>query len=793
MAALLSAIFGGYETSSQQMPYDETKYSNARLRSTINRFSYSETHTGKSGSITSNQNPVMTQSPLTSDVEAVEQSQNSPQNFVPGPNGTVNLVTNREMPGPVQYITESETNNTLSCPRQLPAENTMGCWMFPNSEVPFERRQVDTLFTPPGTAPQNVYVRDTQYDPWGSSMTAKWSTYVPQNYSSPVLDSDERKSTGVMVNAYTGKMYETFEDDMPPPNTDKEIPRERFEMSNPRLIQMQGNIDVNRYPRSKKEICQTVMRKDDGPNVWGDQLYADRRRALLEEYATRDVWQNRHGEYSIESVDDRRPVGYVGYVNAVRPLPYLPATQRTDTNNHGWTGVAEDQFKKGPSWDKMLPRVTTTRPDLSECSRVQAPDATNEAVSNHVVIVGGINMKGTNRSTTSQFTRQGPIDPGSAGYDRNEMLEPSSLRATLKAAMEQSFSSSNIDGTSQNTGYLPVVDTDLRPTQKGLMAGQFPVTTAGQGAQGTGYVPVIDTDLRATQKGLMAGQFPVTTAGQGAQSTGYVPVIDTDLRATQKGLMAGQFPVTTAGQGAQSTGYVPVIDTDLRATQKGLMAGQFPVTTAGHCAQSTGYVPIIDTDLRATQKGLMAGQFPVTTAGQGAQSTGYVPVIDTNLRATQKGLMSGQFNPANAGSSNAGNVIEFQGALNGTKREYYENVPRTPFIGQDNMGVTQMNQNSSTKLDPCRGTTAMNWFPVSRVPVDGGHDTSTRWVGHHGRTTEREQQHRFPLSDRATVQEPRVLPTYYSKSCKEDTDDESDGNLRWLPPTYYTEASIGGR
>jgi hypothetical protein len=498
----------------------------------------------------------------------------------------------------------------------------------------------------------------------------------------------------------------------------------------------------------------------------------------------------------VEAVDDRKPVGFVGYVNAVRPVPYLPATQRNQTDNHGWMGVPEDEHKQGPAWETLMPRVTTTRPDLSECTRIQAPDATNQAVSDHVVMVGGINMKGTNRATTSQFTRQGPIDPGSSGYDRNEMLDPSSLRSTLKAAMEDSFEVTNIDGTSQNTGYLPVVDTDVRPTLKGLMAGQFPVTTTGGEAQRAGYLPVVDTDVRPTLKGLMAGQFPTTTAGGESQRVGYVPVIDTDLKPTQKGLMAGQFPTTTAGGESQRAGYVPVIDTDLKPTQKGLMAGQFPTTTAGGEAQRAGYLPVIDTDLKPTLKGLMAGQFPTTTAGGESQRTGYVPVIDTDVRPTQKGLMQTQFNPSNAGNGATGNVIEFQGEVKGTKRQVFEAVERTPFIGRDTWGITQVQQSESNKVEPCRGTTAINWFPVSRVPVQGGDDTSSRWIGHHSRATEREQQHRFPLSDRATLQEPRVLPTYTSTSCQAGREEEfcdDDPMIRWLPPTYYTEATVGGR
>lgn len=471
----------------------------------------------------------------------------------------------------------------------------MGCWMTgdSNSQEVSSRKQLNTLFTEPGNSlvdpsAVDIRARDPRYDVGpsgftGGSMTSKWTNYEPKHYNAgPGLDSEYRRSSGVMVNAYTGKMYETFEEDFPPPNTDKSIPPEQLKKSNVKLIQMQGGFDNNAPARKKREVCATVPDESHGPNVWGDQLYADRRRQEMQTRYTRDVWGNRTGIYSVEAVDDRKPVGYVGYENSIRPTPYLPATHRADIDNHGYTGLNDHAAKSGVGWEITQPRVSTTKPVYDESmARTQGPDASNPATGNHIVQdVGAINLPGTNRSITGSHSRSGAAD----GTSAEMAFVPSqsiidSVRSTLKTVMDSvAFAVTNAGA--ESAGSTTIIDADARPTQKGLMAGAFPVTSAG--ADGTGYITVLDTDARPTQKGLMAGSFPVTTAG--ADGSGYITIIDTDARETQKGLMSGAFPVTSAG--ADGSGYTTVIDTDARETLKGLMANAFPITAVA--ADSTG-------------------------------------------------------------------------------------------------------------------------------------------------------------------------------------------------------------
>ena len=141
----------------------------------------------------------------------------------------------------------------INCHDNSVPQNVMGCWMFPNSEDRFSRKFIDTLDGIPSvqnggfprmtTDSTDIRISEPPQQPRKGSrsvMSPGWDKYQEELYRTSVLDSERRKSTGVMVNNYTGRMFECFEEDMPPPNTDKSIPREVFEHTNPRLIWANG-------------------------------------------------------------------------------------------------------------------------------------------------------------------------------------------------------------------------------------------------------------------------------------------------------------------------------------------------------------------------------------------------------------------------------------------------------------------------------------------------------------------------------------------------------------------------
>lgn len=173
-----------------------------------------------------------------------------------------------------------------------------------------------------------------------------------------------KRMTGVLVNTNTGEMLETYEDEMPPPNTDKSMHPDQLRSTNPRLVAMQGGIDFNRPPRQKTEIQQNLPGADGGRNVWGDQLYEERRRKRLQEIAAADLWGNQGGNYSIEPIYDGRPTGFVGHQNMVRFNPYAPPTQR-GRDDIAWRAPMDAESVG----ERTMAHTTIHKLDVTPCSR----------------------------------------------------------------------------------------------------------------------------------------------------------------------------------------------------------------------------------------------------------------------------------------------------------------------------------------------------------------------------------------------------------------------------------------
>ena len=191
--------------------------------------------------------------------------------------------------------------------------------------------------------------------------TKFYGQYTDQLFKTQADNSDNKVSTGVMVNPYTGEMFETFENAMPPPTKDKSLLAERFDVVNPKLVWAQGGINPHAPLPTKKEICKVLPGVDHGPNVWGDQLYADERRKRLTEIANRDIWNNRNGDYSTaRGFAKEKPAGYTGLQPYYRPLPYLPPTQTLD--NKGYVPVSSYTL---PEASSVKSQVFITKADLT--------------------------------------------------------------------------------------------------------------------------------------------------------------------------------------------------------------------------------------------------------------------------------------------------------------------------------------------------------------------------------------------------------------------------------------------
>lgn len=179
-----------------------------------------------------------------------------------------------------------------------------------------------------------------------SVITPLFSSYDANMYKTPYDRSENMVSTGFMTNPYSGRLYETFEKQLPPPNEKKDTFRsDQFSRTNPQLIRLQGGNDPNALPPSKREVLMDIPCADAGRNTWGSELYNSKIGQRIYEYVSGQVFNNRNGDYSTEQVPAKEaPAGFVGTVNAVRPLPYLPPTNRAILNNMWYTGISDPAF-----------------------------------------------------------------------------------------------------------------------------------------------------------------------------------------------------------------------------------------------------------------------------------------------------------------------------------------------------------------------------------------------------------------------------------------------------------------
>ena len=281
-------------------------------------------------------------------------------------------------------------------------------------------------------------------------------SYTDELFKTPIDNTENKISTGIMVNPYTGEILETFEDQMPPPNTDKAILADRFEMVNPKLLGMQGGLDKNAPLPTKKEICLKVPGADFGPNVWGDQLYEDERRRRMAEVVNRELWSNRNGDYASPlGFAKEKPAGYVGEQQMYRALPYLPPVNELD--NHGYIPVTSYQ---GPETTSIKSEVSVRKPDLTTCVYQQPAGPLNDNPAEYVV------SQYTNRPTW-----RGGNDTYYAGVpflpnQGTTAPQQTQNKSTLKEFMEQTFQPANTENAtlaSGSNGYVVTQTSNKSP------------------------------------------------------------------------------------------------------------------------------------------------------------------------------------------------------------------------------------------------------------------------------------------------------------------------------------------
>lgn len=197
------------------------------------------------------------------------------------------------------------------------------------------------------------------------------SAFSNDLFETPMDREENLVRTGTIYNPYTGETMDTFEEAMPPPTGDYSVPSYERAKSNMKLVYAQGGFDQNAPRRSKVEVFEDLPTMADGPNVFGDALYADARRAEMAGRVGRDLFHNRNGNqnaFSDVNVVDGHKTGFVGYQNMLRPVPYMPQTQRDRQEIPWFAGVDADSIPNPRVGDRELVQgyVNFKGHDLSE-------------------------------------------------------------------------------------------------------------------------------------------------------------------------------------------------------------------------------------------------------------------------------------------------------------------------------------------------------------------------------------------------------------------------------------------
>lgn len=227
------------------------------------------------------------------------------------------------------YAIQKTTSNLNSCPAGQ-GEVPMAAWFLASDQLLGARMHPWFTGTPAAQAEPRDIMQPSSTIVDGEAAAGQYPTINDALYYQTVLPSELRVYTGTMVNTGTGEMMDTFEEDLPPPNQSKDVLQpNQLSFQNPRMFYLDGGVnDPNLPERRKMEVAEDQYGADAGPNIWGPQLYTDRMRQEITERFARTTFNNHNGILPIEPAWDKHPVGFVGYVQAYRNTPYVPATQR---------------------------------------------------------------------------------------------------------------------------------------------------------------------------------------------------------------------------------------------------------------------------------------------------------------------------------------------------------------------------------------------------------------------------------------------------------------------------------
>lgn len=162
----------------------------------------------------------------------------------------------------------------------------------------------------------------------------KTSVFTQSLFATPTDMEQNLISTGVLANPYTGEEYECFENQLPPPDTDRSISKSQLKNINPRLLHLQGGYNHHHPPPPKTEQEGSVfapVSARGGPNPFGPQLYTTPINDRLRDIVIRSTYNNRNGDQVCEpALAKERPVNRYGLVPRIQFYPYLAPTNNLE-------------------------------------------------------------------------------------------------------------------------------------------------------------------------------------------------------------------------------------------------------------------------------------------------------------------------------------------------------------------------------------------------------------------------------------------------------------------------------
>lgn len=490
---------------------------------------------------------------------------------------------------------------------------------------------------------KNIYIRPNTDDS---------EPYTTSLYQTPYDTTKNLISTGKLVNTYSGEVYETFENQLPPPDTNRNVMlKTQFEKINPRLLHLTGGYNWHNPPPRRKEQSGEVFHPVSargGASAFGSNLYDAQVTQQLKQFASRDIYNNQDGNQVVEpSMYGDKPQGYFGLVPRVRYSPFLPATQELDLKGRVQAPEAlnPDLRKREQYTGEFFARKANLLVDraINPNTLLNGVEAVSQIpiASDHVGKFGQCRtyiqpafIDGApyvlheeyrdGKTMSGSTTRAGPIDFGN--NEPTQQPIDTSFRAKLNPEQSNPISS----GPSFQAGDLITSETTNRPSGKFLA--EYKLPTASASIPTTGETLVSQQNIRASGKiGIVDESFGnAGLSNEQFQNQLSLPQLQT-LRSTLK---SHDYLFPTSALTPTPTAGIIVSDQTIRDTLK-IPAAESAFRIGDPSKDGVGGVLVSQASIRDSAKTSIADQ-PFRIGEPSIPSAGDILMSEADVRDTLK-------------------------------------------------------------------------------------------------------------------------------------------------------------